>query len=93
MHRIREAMALHPSLFERFSGTVEIDETYVGGKDKNKHRHLRKNRPGKDGKEAVVLTGRARRHGPLASCARCFCQDAAPDPRRPNPERDGDHVR
>lgn len=52
-HRVREAMAPHPSLFERLSGTVEIDETYVGGKDKNKHRHLRKNRPGKDGKEAV----------------------------------------
>jgi len=36
MHRIRWAMAT-PKPTEQFKGTVEVDETYVGGKPRNRH--------------------------------------------------------
>src|SRR5436189_2398301 len=36
-HRIREAMR-DPAFQERLGGTVEADETFVGGKGKNVHR-------------------------------------------------------
>jgi|GraSoiStandDraft_50_1057286.scaffolds.fasta_scaffold336235_2 hypothetical protein len=35
-HRIR--FALHSGSFEKFSGHVEVDETYIGGKAQNMHK-------------------------------------------------------
>jgi transposase-like protein len=59
-HRIRWAMAQEP-LSSKLTGTIEIDETYVGGKRRNRIPHATKpgereqDRPGPfDGKEAVV---------------------------------------
>lgn len=42
-HRIRYAMTQEP-LFSKLNGTVEADETYVGGKAKNMHRSEREKR-------------------------------------------------
>lgn len=42
-HRIRYAMSQEP-LFAKLSGTVEVDETYIGGKAKNMHGEERKRR-------------------------------------------------
>ncbi len=39
MHRIR--LAMQNGSFEKLSGNVEVDETFIGGKAKNMHKHKR----------------------------------------------------
>jgi transposase-like protein len=70
MHRIREALREGGSPFSPLGGkgkTVEMDETFVGGLEKNKHRKKRKHAgTGGTGKEAVYSLvergGRVRSH-------------------------------
>ena len=55
MHRLREAMReLNPAIMGGEGKTVEADETYIGGKEKNKHVGKRKRgNIGGTGKEIV----------------------------------------
>lgn len=60
-HRIRLAMDTD-SFDAPLSGEVEVDETIMGGRDQNKHRHLRRGNWGPQvGKVAVI--GLLERHG------------------------------
>lgn len=63
-HRIRHAMkAVNDSMLD---GTVEIDETYVGGKAKNMHKHDRaKKILGRGGLGKEIVIGIRQRNGAL----------------------------
>ena len=55
MHRIR--LAMQNGSFEKLSGNVEVDETFIGGLAKNMHKHKREEKiqgRGSVGKTAVM---------------------------------------
>lgn len=52
LHRIR--LAMEDGTFNRASGTVEVDETYIGGKARFMHKSKRPNVDGMVGKAAVM---------------------------------------
>jgi transposase-like protein len=51
-HRLRYAMATGQGIFAKFTGTVEMDETYVGARNK---RGTKRGRPGQDSHKAPVV--------------------------------------
>lgn len=61
-HRIR--FALHHGSFEKFSGHVEADETFIGGKARNMHAGKRAHRiTGTGGKDKTAVMGILERGG------------------------------
>jgi transposase-like protein len=62
-HRVRAAL-IDPD-FRKLMGIVEVDETYVGGKNKNRHRDKRTPGTGGSGKEIVI--GAVERQGSVVA--------------------------
>ena len=61
-HRIR--LALHAGSFDKLSGEVEVDETFIGGKARNMHIAQRKRRiTGTGGKDKTAIIGIPERGG------------------------------
>jgi transposase-like protein len=62
LHRIR--LAMQTGTFEKFSGHVEVDETYIGGKARNMHKRVRKQRiTGTGGTDKAIVVGMIERGG------------------------------
>jgi transposase-like protein len=62
LHRIR--LAMQTGTFKKLSGTVEVDETFIGGLSRNMHRSERGRKiQGTGGSGKVVVMGLLERHG------------------------------
>jgi len=63
-HRVRNSMGLTST--EQLSGTIEADETFIGGSEKNKHAHKRTdNNQGRSVKTKTPVAGVVQRGGEL----------------------------
>jgi transposase-like protein len=62
LHRIR--LAMQTGSFEKFSGEVEVDETYIGGLARNMHKHERARKiTGTGGTNKAMVLGMIERGG------------------------------
>ena len=68
LHRIREACKEDNLDNDLFFGTIEADEAYIGGKEKNKHASKKQNVGGRTTGKTVVL-GMGSRSGQLKATA------------------------
>jgi len=62
LQRIR--LAMQTGTFEKAAGQVEVDETYIGGKARNMHKHVRERKiTGTGGKDKTAVMGILERSG------------------------------
>jgi transposase-like protein len=67
LHRIR--LAMQNGTIDKLSGSVEVDETFIGGKARNMHRADRARKiHGTGGAGKVAVMGLLERHGEVRTC-------------------------
>jgi transposase-like protein len=64
-NRIRAGLSEHKP--DKLAGVVEVDETYIGGKDKNKHWDKRSGGPGDPGATKIKVIGAVSRKGKVVA--------------------------
>src|SRR6202051_4563963 len=64
-NRIRAGLSEHKP--DKLAGVVEVDETYIGGKDKNKHWDKRSGGPGNPGSRKITVVGAVSRKGKVVA--------------------------
>ena len=64
-NRIRAGLSEHKP--DKLAGVVEVDETYIGGKDKNKHWDKRSGGPGDAGATKIKVIGAVSRKGKVVA--------------------------
>lgn len=75
LHRIR--LAMQTGSFDKLDGTVEIDETFIGGKARNMHKDVRKRKiTGTGFKDKTIVLAIRQRDGEMRA-------KVAPDRKRP----------
>lgn len=67
LHRIR--LAMQTGTFEKMTGEVEVDETFIGGKARNMHADVRKRKivSGRGGADKTVVMGARSREGKVTA--------------------------
>jgi transposase-like protein len=64
LHRIR--LAMQSGSFNKLSGDIEVDETFIGGKARNMHKHIRKEKiTGTGGANKTAILGIRERGGEI----------------------------
>jgi len=64
LQRIR--LAMQTGTFEKAAGAVEVDETFIGGKARNMHKHIREQKiTGTGGKDKTAVIGVLERDGKI----------------------------
>jgi transposase-like protein len=64
LQRIR--LAMQTGTFEKAAGAVEVDETFIGGKARNMHKHVRERKiTGTGGKDKTAVIGVLERDGKI----------------------------
>ncbi len=64
LHRIR--LAMQTGTFDKLDGEVEVDETFIGGKARNMHKHERARKiTGTGGKDKTIVLGIRQRGGEI----------------------------
>jgi transposase-like protein len=54
LHRIRTAMQIGSIVKDKLNGTVEVDESYIGGKARNMHAHVKREKVKGTGNKALT---------------------------------------